>query len=150
MESAKNIFNSTPENLPPKQELVLPTPPSIEFMSPFEVKQEILKIFDIDVTREDFDSDDNIKNPEIKNRIYLSLLEGLQEGNSATLEFIVNDKLLSKKDLQERGIPALKQPALVMLNKSKGLQRALEKKLCIESGILTEKEVGDNLYLISK
>jgi hypothetical protein len=143
MEQHLYNFNQETSTSPEHQE-------SLVYMSPFEIKEEILKLFGINVTKEDFDEYGNIKNPTIKDQVYEALLEELEEGKSATLEFVITDKLLSKEDLQERGLEKLKQPSLALLQKSKGQARSNEIKWCIESGILTQAEIGDALYLLEK
>lgn len=147
MESSNNSFNASPQT-PPR------TPEVIEVIaSPFAIKQEVLRIFNIEATEDDFERSGDtyiLQNQEIKNRVHEEIIKGLREGNSANLEFAFHDGLLSKSEITYKNSTEIKELAIAILLQTKDQRRASEKRLFVDSGILTEEEAGDSLYMFKR
>lgn len=116
--------------------------PSVEeFVPEFELQKEALeKIFNIEVPYAralDF--------PWVKDELYAKVKEGLENNEYFALDFMIEENLLTKKDLQERKINTLQDHARVILHKYKGPRLVQAKKLFITAGLFTEKEIEEEL-----
>lgn len=146
MESFNEKINVDSEN-------PISTPEAIEFVPDFFLKQEVLKMFDIELEEKDLNKDGSVRSPELKDKLYEALASELQKGSSYALEFILGEELLSQADLKERNIRQLKETALTILNKLRGQQRAHDRNIFVSAGILTQEETtqsSDALYSVQK
>lgn len=147
MEPSKNIFNASPQT-PPSQEVVTPShsPEAIEFVPKFEhLKEDLQNLFNIEVT-----SETSLSYPWVKDELYAKVVEDFTNHKPFALDYMYEEGLLTKEDLSARNIEGLKPLAIETLQTLKGPRLIRAKNLCIETGILTEEEAGDTLYMFQK
>lgn len=138
MEPSKNIFNVSPENLPPKQEDEATHSEFIEFVPKFDhIKEDLEKLFNIEVT-----SEATLHYPSVKNEMYAKVIEDLQAGKPFALDYMFEEGLLTKNELRDRGIEKMKPQAEEILRKIKGPIGRRMKDLIVNVGILTEEEAN--------
>lgn len=137
MEYPNNNLNSSPENSVPHSERIDNSPEAVEYVSKFEhLKEDLVNLFNIEVT-----SEASLKYPWVKDEMYYKIIEDFSEGKPFTLDYMFEEGLLTKEDLKERNIQAIKPQALEILKTFKGPRLTSAKKLFINTGILTEEEV---------
>lgn len=149
MNRTNNSFTGYPENSNNESELVVVTPERVEYVPEFSVTEEALKFYGIDVrerTRDNLSTEGTLDDIEIKNKIYTTLVQEFQSGNTHLLEFVLSEKLLSKDELQKYGISSLKETAYKILENMHGQQRVKDIESFLESGIFTEDEALDARY----
>lgn len=154
MESFYKHNGGVPENLPPKQEDVSTSSretkeDTIEFVPKFNHIQEDLKaMFTIEVADER-----SLFSPQTKDLMYAKVVEDLKLNSPYALDYMFEEelnkkKLLTREELQERGIQHMKPEALQILQTTTGTwQRTRAKNLFIDTGILTPEEANDAIYL---
>jgi hypothetical protein len=124
----------------------LPTPhhynqeyTATEYVSRFKVLQDDLKyMFDIIVPYENA-----LLFPWVKDELYTKVIEGLQEGNYFSLDYMLEEGLLSRDDLLNRGIRDYKDLAIAMIQKAKDKRRTRAKELVLQAGILSLDEMNE-------
>jgi len=122
------------------------------YVPAFHIQQEALAMYGIQVKEYQegsFDREGTLLDPTIKKKMYSSLLQELQAQNTHLLEFILGEKLLSKEELVAYGITSQKETALEILKTTKGQQRSRDKNTFIESGILSQEEAQEAMYITS-
>lgn len=138
MEPSSNNFNGPEKNI---NQIVVPensSPEAIEYVSKFQhLKEDLENLFNIEVT-----SETSLSYPWVKDEMYEKVLEDFGEGKPFALDYMFEEGLLTKKDLEERGIKNLKQQALDILKTFKDPRLTTIRNLFINTGILTEEETG--------
>ena len=86
------------------------------------------------------ENENDLSSPELKNKFYTKVIEDLTSGKPFALDYMFEEKLLSKEDMKERGIQTYKQQAVEILAKIKGPLGRRMKDLIINTGILTSEE----------
>lgn len=149
MERLENNFNDAPENFNLGSLDQVSSPEIEEYVPQFFVTQEALQFYGIDVherTPENPSIEGTLDDREIKRKIYDTLVQELQSGNTHLLEFILSEKLLTKYELHDYGIDTQKETAKKILKNMTGQQRAKDIDSFLESGIFTENEALDLKY----
>ena len=142
--------NSSERILEPSvEEPIDDSPVREEFVTDFDLKQEVLLMFGIHVKEKlphIHDITGTLEDPVIKDKMYDALVRELQSGSTYALDFMFNENLLSKTYLEKKGLRKLKDVALHILQNTKGHQRTNDKDLFINTGILTQEEARDAFY----
>ena len=147
MEPSNNRFNASPQ-IPPSQEVVIPpaAQEAIEFVPKFKhIKEDLQNLFAIEVT-----SETSLSYPWVKDEFYAKVVEDFTHHKPFALDYMFEEGLLTKEDLAARNVRELKQLAIETLQTLKGPRLINAKKLCVETGILTEEEAGDTLYMFKR
>lgn len=84
----------------------------------------------------------------IKNELYGKVKEDLEENRYFALDFMIEEGLLTKKDLVMRGVRDLQDHARIILRTYKASRFVQAKKLFILAGIFTEKEMEEECNAI--
>lgn len=109
---------------------------AVEYVEAFKEIQEDLKfMFAIHVENED-----DLSSPLIKDKLYEKVIEDLNAGKPFALDYMVEEKLLSKDDIIGRGIQNYKPQVIEILKKIKGPIGRRMKDLIVNVGILSEEE----------
>lgn len=131
-----NDFSGPEKNIP---QIVVPEnspQEAIEYVPKWKHIQEDLQyMFGIEIK-----SEDNLYEAETKNKLYESVLEDMRQGKPFALDYMFEEGLLTKEDLEKRGIKDLKQQALNILKTFKDPRLTSIRNLFINTGILTEEE----------
>lgn len=136
MKSINNNFNSSPENSIPHPKGIDNSSEAVEYVSKFEhLKEDLANLFNIEVT-----SESSLKYPWVKDEMYYKVVEDFDEGKPFALDYMFEEGLLTKEDLKERNIQAMKPQAINILRTFKGPLLVSAKKLFINTGILNEEE----------
>lgn len=122
------------------------TEEKVEYEPKFKQHQEDLKyLFAIDVHDEA-----SLSNPFLKNEMYEKVLDDFKEGKPFALDYMFEEGLLTRDDLESRGIKNLKEQALKILGTFKDPRFTSIKKLFINTGIITEEEASRLAHSFSK
>ncbi len=114
---------------------------TVEFVTHFKHIQEDLEhLFTLTVT-----SEMSLTYPWVKDEMYSKVVEELQLGTPFALDYMFEEKLLTKEELKTRGIQELKSYAKTILTIYKGTRLTRAKTLFLESGLLTEEEIKNSL-----
>ena len=133
-----NNFSGPEKIFPPIPVPENSSPEAIEYVSKFEhLKEDLENLFNIEVT-----SETSLSYPWVKDEMYAKVLEDFREGKPFALDYMFEEGLLTKEDLQERGVKDLKQQALDILKTFKDPRLTTVRNLFINTGILTEEETG--------
>ncbi len=142
MQSPDASFNGNQ----PEEEVLLQSPETIaepqplveEFVPKFTHTQEDLRyMFGIEVNNES-----DLSSPIIKKQMYTKAVSDFITGNPFSLEYFLEEELLSPKDILKEDIPSLKQAATSMLASLRHLTRRIRsQELFVEAGILTQEEI---------
>ncbi len=112
-------------------------PEAIEFVPRFRhIQEDLLYLFTINVT-----SETSLTYPWVKDEMYQKVIEELKLGTPFALDYMFEEKLLTKDELQERGFQELKPYAMTILATYKGTRLTRARDLFINSGLLTEEEM---------
>lgn len=144
-------MNTSPENqnkgtreAVPQAETSSQTPEAIEYVEKFKHIQEDLKnLFNIEVT-----SYASLNYPWVKDEFYAKVIEDITSGKPFALDYMFEEKLLSKDDMVERGIQNHKPQVIEILKKIKGPIGRRMKDLIVNVGILTNEE-ADTVFIAS-
>lgn len=116
-------------------------PEAIEFVPKFKHTQEdLLYLFNMQVT-----SETSLHYPFVKDELYQKAIEELKLGTPFALDYMFEEKLLTKDELKNRGIQELKPYAKTILATYKGTRLTRAKTLFIDCGLLTEEETKSSL-----
>jgi len=128
---------SGPEKISPP--IVVPensSPEAIEYVSKFHhLKEDLENLFNIEVT-----SETSLSYPWVKDGMYEKVIEDFNVGKPFALDYMFEEGLLTKEDLEARGIKNLKPQALDILKTFKDPRLTTVRNLFINTGILTEEE----------
>jgi hypothetical protein len=130
-------MNFSPENSRQKQVEQKPLPEAVEFVPKFEhIREDLLYLFNIQTT-----SEASLNYPWVKDELFLKVTEELKLGTPFALDYMLDENLLTREDLQSRNINALKDYARTILTTYKGprLARAIDN--FINAGMFTKDEV---------
>lgn len=142
MESFNEKINASPENFVPRPETEEISPEVHEFVPKFEhIKEDLGNLFNIEVT-----SETSLTYPWVKDELYQKVVEDFTAGKPFALDYMFEEGLLTKEDLEKRGIQDMKPQALTIIKTIKGPRLTRIKDLFMSTGILTQEEVGDALY----
>lgn len=137
MESFNNISNNPEKVIPPIPVPEQNSPEAIEYVSKFEhLKEDLENLFNIEVT-----SEASLSYPWVKDEMYAKILEDFEEEKPFALDYMFEEGLLTREDLEKRGIKDMKPQALHILQTFKGPRLISAKNLFIATGLLTEEEV---------
>jgi hypothetical protein len=106
-----------------------------------QIKEDLQALFTIHVT-----SETSLRYPWVKDEFYTKVVEGLHQGDYATLDYMIreplgnNSHLLTKEECLARGIQSLLPQALQILGNYKEPRRTYIKNLFVEAGIMSEAE----------
>jgi hypothetical protein len=115
---------------------------AIEFVPKFQhIKEDLQNLFNIEVT-----SNASLSYPWEKDVFYAKVVEDLNAGKPFALDYMFEEGLLTKEDLQERGIATTKAQAIEILKHIKGPIGRRMQDLMVNVGILTEEEALDLKY----
>ncbi len=119
------------------------TPDTLEFVPKFNhIQEDLLYLFNIQVT-----SETSLHYPFVKDEMYQKVVEELKLGTPFALDYMFEEKLLTKDELRAHGIQDLKPYAKTILATYKGTRLTRAKDLFIDSGLLTEDEVNPIHYV---
>ncbi len=136
MESFNNASSNPEKITPPIVGVEKISPEAIEYVSRFEhLKEGLENLFNIEVT-----SEVSLSYPWVKDEMFAKVLDDFKEGKPFALDYMFEEGLLTKKDVQERGIQKIKPQALYILQTFKGPRLTRAKDLFIATGIVTEEE----------
>ncbi len=114
------------------------SPEAIEYVSKFQhLKEDLENLFNIEVT-----SETSLSYPWVKDEMYEKVIEDFNVGKPFALDYMFEEGLLTKEDLESRGIKNLKRQALDILKTFKDPRLTTVRNLFINTGILTEEETG--------
>ncbi len=126
------------------------TSPVIEYVPKFaHIQEDLLFLFNVNVT-----SESTLNYEFVKDELYTKVIEELKLGTPFALDYMFEEeihgkKLLSREDLQERGIQEMKPYAKTILaNYKKGPRLLRAKNLFVDTGVLTEEET-DSVFAAS-
>lgn len=138
MEPSNEKINVSPEIPVSKQEVVETNLETIEFVPKFKhIKEDLKNLFQIEVT-----SETSLRYPWVKDEIYNAVMQELQQGTPFAFDYMFEEKLLTKEDLQGRGVEEMKPYAKTILTTFKpGPRLTRAKDLFVNAGILTQEEV---------
>ena len=143
MERLFTRTDSAPENSEERALEVQQTPDTLEFVPKFNhIQEDLLYLFNVQVT-----SESSLHYPFVKDEMYTKVVEELKLGTPFALDYMFEEKLLTKDELHARGIQELKPYAKTILAKYKGIRRTRAKDLFIDSGLLTEDEADPIHYV---
>lgn len=134
--------NQQPVETPKQEQLHLHDDPenkteAIEYVPGFQhIQEDLLYLFTINVT-----SETSLNYPWVKDEMYAKVVEELKLGTPFALDYMFEEKLLTKEELLAHGLLELKPYALQILATYKGTRLARAKQLFIDSGLLTKDEV---------
>jgi hypothetical protein len=142
----EHFFNSNNQQqqvidiAPPSQEVVATEhsekPEAVEFVPRFShIQEDLLYLFTINIT-----SEASLNYPWVKDEMYDKVVEELKHGTPFALDYMFEEKLLTKEELFTRGIQELKPYAKTILATYKGTRLTRAKNLFIDCGLLTEEE----------
>jgi hypothetical protein len=136
MESFNQPNNVAPDNSLSKPEVVTSSPEKTEYVEKFKyIKKDLEDLFQIEVT-----SYGSLTYPWVKDELYAKVIEDFNAGKPFALDYMVKEGLLTKEDLEARGIQSIKPKALEALTLLKGPRFNDAKKLFVDAGLLTEEE----------
>ena len=116
-------------------------PEALEFVPHFKhIQEDLLYLFTINIT-----SEVSLNYPWVKDEMYGKAIEELQLGTPFALDYMFEEKLLTKEELHARGLQELKPYAKTILATYKGTRLTRAKNLFIDCGLLTEEETKDRL-----
>jgi hypothetical protein len=148
MESSNNTFNE----LPKAPQKIISSPEHEEsneddkehYVEKFKYIQKDLKdLFTIEIT-----SEASLSYPWVKDELYAKVIEDFNAGKPFALDYMIHEGLLTKRDLQERGIQSIKPKALEALTLLRGPRFHDAKDIFVTAGILTEEE-ADNTFPVT-
>lgn len=143
MNNSMNDFSGPEKNIPQIVVTENSSKEAIEYVPKFKHIQEDLQyMFEIKVENED-----DLYSTKIKDKLYKNVREDIQQGKPFALDYMFEEGLLTKEDLEKRGIKDLKQQALSILKTFKDPRLTSIRNLFINTGILTEEEVGAAISL---
>ena len=98
------------------------------------IKEDLENLFQVKVT-----SEVSLRYPWVIDELYNAAIKELEQGTPFGLDYMIDEKLLTKEDIQERGITnEMRTNALAILEKYKGPRFTRAKEVFKESGILLE------------
>jgi hypothetical protein len=116
-------------------------PEVVEFVPHFtHIQEDLLYLFTINIT-----SEASLNFPWVKDEMYNKVVEELRLGTPFALDYMFEEKLLTKEELHTHGIQELKPYAITILTTYKGIRLTRAKNLFIECGLLTEEETKNSL-----
>lgn len=134
----------TPRNSSSPEVIKTSSEEAIEFVPKFKhIKEDLQNLFNIEVT-----SNVSLSYPWVKDELYAKVIEDLNEGKPFALDYMFEEGLLTKEELQDRGIEKMKPEAVEILKRIKGPIGRRMKDLIVNVGILTEEE-ADSVFAAS-
>lgn len=144
-----NLNGSVPESNERSLQNPNNTQEAHEYVPKFiHIQEDLQNLFNIEVT-----SERSLSYPWVKDELYAKVVEDLKVGKPFALDYMfeetLHDKqLLSREDLQARGIEKMKPEAKEILARIKGPIGRRMKDLIVNAGILTEEE-ADTAFIAS-
>lgn len=135
MELRSGIPNQD-NNLPPLSSI--PNQESIEYIPKWKQVQDDLRyLFGITI-----ESEQSLTTEETKVLLYKTACNGIMAGEYFSLDYMFEEGLLTKEDIQKQEVSKLKPYALSILNNLRSIgQYNQAKNLFIDTGILTNEEI---------
>lgn len=139
MNESLHLMNTREEKIISSEEITKPVNEVIEFVPKFNhIQEDLLYLFNINAT-----SQSSLHYPFVKDEMYSKAIEELQLGTPFALDYMFEEKLLTKEDLQSRHIEAMKPYAKTILATYKrGPRLTRAKDLFVDSGLLTRAEAN--------
>ncbi len=131
-------FNDNERDIGSPSSIEIVAPETEEYEPKFKQHQEDLKhMFKIEV------SDENeLHSREVKEKMYDYAVNDLQQGRPFSLNYFINEKLLSSQDIKDKDLPMLESYALKILEKLRSTAMLTEtKNLFLDTGIVTEQDL---------
>lgn len=102
------------------------------------LEEDLKYMFGIEIT-----SEEDLYSEETKKKMYDLMLKDMQEESPFSLDYFIEEGLLSKNDIKDEDIKTLKPCALKILNNLRNItHKSTYKNLFIDLGILTQEEVA--------